>query len=122
MPKLRWHPETGESQEFGPDDPVPEGWLPHHPLDDAKVAAAAALEPKPEEAPKGKDVDPNAPLTKREVVEALKSGGLTFKADAKLPELTDQLVVALKAALDAGAVPYAPDANPRALLALVSVK
>lgn len=119
MPTMRWHPETGESQVFGSDDAIPEGWLPHHPEDKAKTAAAAALAPKPE--PKAKEDDPNAPLLKREVIAALKMGNLAFNENDKVGDLTDQLVSALKAALTAGNVAFAEDASPRALLALVTV-
>lgn len=122
MPTMRWHPETGESATFGPDDPIPEGWLPHHPDDTAKTAALAALAPKPKEPPEGKGDDPNAPLLKREVVAALKMGGLEFNENDRVADLTDQLVAALKAALTNGKVQFAEDASPRALLALVSVK
>lgn len=127
MPTMRWHPETGESAEFGPNDGVPEGWLDHHPDDATKHVPAAAepaawAAPKPPETPEGKGDDPNAPLLKREVVAAMKMGGLAFNENDKVGDLTDQLVVALKAALKHGNVAFAEDASPRALLALVSVK
>lgn len=114
MPTMRWHPETGEAQTFGPDDPVPEGWLDHHPDDVSKNPAPAVVEDDED--------DPNAPLTKREVVAALTEGGLEFNKNAKVADLTEQLVTALKAALKAGNVEFADDTSPRALLALVSVK
>lgn len=121
MPTMRWHPETGEPQEFGPDDAIPDGWLEYHPNDTAKApkADAAPKDPPPAKTPAD---DPNAPLLKREVIAALEMGRLEFDKNATVPVLTEQLVTALKAALTAGNVAFAEDASPRALLALVSVK
>lgn len=109
MPKMRWHPETGENTIFGDDETPPEDYLDYHPADAAQLKAKA-----PPAAP------PIKPLTKGEVTEALALGNIEFDKNAKIGALTELLVASLKAALAAADKPYADDMAPRTLLELVT--
>lgn len=113
MPKLRWHPVTGENQTFADDESAPEGWLDYHPADPAHEPPAAVIEPA---APV---VAPDKVLTRKELIEALNEGAIAFDANAKVADLDGVLKTALVAALTNNKVEFKPEASTRELLALV---
>lgn len=115
MPKLRWHPETGENQTFADDESAPEGWLDYHPADPAHyVPSPSASEPGPTV-----PVAPDKALTKKELVEGLTEGAIAFDPAAKVADLDATLKTALVAALTNNKVEFKPEASTRELLALV---
>lgn len=112
MPKMRWHPVTGENQTFADEESAPEGWLDHHPADPAHAKPAEPVVPAEVLPP------PEKPLTGKELVVALTEGGIVFDKNAKVAELDALLRDALVAALTKAAVPFDTDASTRALLTL----
>lgn len=104
MSKLRWHPETGASQVFSDDETPPDGWLDHHPGDPNKA------QPKPS----------GVGMTKAEMADALKAGGITPPSTATAAELAEMLTEALVKNLAEREIPYAPDSSLRDMLALAA--
>lgn len=106
MTKLRWHPTTGESKVLGDDETAPDGWLDYHPADPAKAP------PKP----------PEIGMTKAEMTEALKAGGITPPTTATAAELAEMLTVALINNLNARNISHANGATVKELFDLASGK
>lgn len=132
-PAMRWDPATGESDVFQTEGDVPDGWLDHHPSDEAKGGAGLKA-PVVQHAASGgrrrggkaatKDVDDlgsadDTLMTREEIVAALDEGKVRYNKEASDEDLLAQLVAALKGVLSKQGKPFAGDASPRALLALV---
>lgn len=111
MPQMHWDPATGLPVVFGDDEVPPAHFLPHHPDDAERLKEKLPPEPEPIKA-----------LTKVEVTDALKAGGIEFDKTAKLADLTALLVTNLKAALAAADKPFSDDDAPRTLLEIVTGK
>jgi len=105
-PALKWHPENGECRLFHSEASVPKGWLDQHPRN---------LKPE--------SVDPAAPaplpMTRKEIVDALNNGGISYDPKAKVSVLYDQLTVAVKEALTTADISFDDDADTKELLALL---
>lgn len=110
MPRMHWHPKTGEMRIIGDEFEAPDGWLDHHPDDPAHQASAP---PK-----KRRDDD----LSREEVIDYLKSGGIAFKLDVPDDQLRSTLRDAFIAVLKARKVAAQPDATLRDLAKLVTGK
>lgn len=106
MTKLRWHPTTGEPQVFKDDETPPDGWLTYHPADPEKAP------PKP----------PEIGMTKAEMIEALKGGGIAPPATATAAELAGLLTTALVSNLTMRKIEYPADATVKELFDLASGK
>lgn len=115
MPRILWHFKTGDSIVVGDGEADPDDYLDFHPADEVKARAAAALNPVP--APPTKD--PNAPLTRKEVIAFLNEGGIAFDKENKVEDLTKLLIDAARSALSGAGRPAPDDASPRAVMALV---
>lgn len=126
MSKIRWNPETGEAVTFADDETPPAHFLPCHPDDpdrDAKAGSTGQFPPKqPERAPKqtepqkGEDADLSGGMSKAEVAEALKAGGVDFDPNAKKADLVEKLIGALKMVLTERGIAYEENETARALL------
>lgn len=106
MTKLRWHPTTGESKVYGDDETPPDGWLDFHPADPAKAP------PKP----------PEIGMTKAEMTDALKAGGIAAPATATAAELAGLLTTALVNNLTMRKIDFPADATVKELFDLASGK
>jgi hypothetical protein len=105
-PALKWHPETGDCRLFHSEGQVPKGWLDQHP----RNLAPEKLDP----------ASPAAlPMTRKEIVEALNSGGISYDPKAKASVLFDQLTVAVKEALTEANISFDDAADTKELLALL---
>lgn len=109
-PGWRWDPSTGESRVIVTAEDLPDGWLDHHPAHDGPVAAAPAHDDTP--AP--------AIMTRDEITAALTAGGVTFHQSVSTSKLYAKLCEALRNVLTGRNIAFAPDADGRALLALVT--
>jgi hypothetical protein len=110
---MGWDPETGENKVF--DTPAAreaEGWLDHHPSDEEKGGAGKAPG-----ATRDQDDPADAPLTREELITALKEGGVNFKETATDAQLDSALRGALRKALTARKVEFTGKDSTRALLA-----
>jgi hypothetical protein len=105
---MHWHPTTGEPKIFHDHETVPGDWLDYHPADVAKAPAQT-------QAPSGEK-----PMTKAELTEALKAGGIQFNTSDTAAVLAEKLVAALRTVLDIHKVPYDQNDGPRKLLSMVS--
>lgn len=104
FPALKWDPETGECREFTKAGDVPAGWLNTHPNN---LPKAEKVEPAP------------LPLSRKEVLKALKDGGIEFAASADHRSLYDLLLQSVKASLtEAGIAFDAESTDAKELLGL----
>ncbi len=110
FPAFKWNPETGESQIFNAAHEVPGGWLDQHP------SSTSAAEKETAKA----DATGALPMTKAEIVEALKAGNIPFKAQSGAKALYDLLDTALRAHLAAEKITVPDGANVPALLILAN--
>src|SRR5690606_29144567 len=102
-----WNPETGERAIFdSPEDRAAKGWLDHHPLDEDKGGAGEKRE-APDKVP---------PLSREELLQALKEGGVQHKDDATEKQLNSALRGALIKALATAKIEHDPKAPTRELL------
>lgn len=110
FPALMWDAETGESKVFARAGDVPAGWLNHHPDDkDPAKQPPAPIAEKP----------PVLPMTRKEVVQALKDGGIEFAANAPHAALYDLLLIGVKSALTEAQITFDPEStDAKALLGL----
>lgn len=108
MSKMFWHPKTGEPKVFADNETQPPDWLDFHPRDPGKEA------PKP---PFG-----DTPMTKAELADALKAGGITYPSDATAATMSELLVTALRANLDQRQIAYDPQDGARKLLTIASTR
>lgn len=107
FPAMRWHPITGEMQVFHAAHDVPADWLTYHP------ASADGQKPAPK-------VKPNElPMTKEEIVAALESGGIKFKATQGVKALYELLDANLREHLAANKIDIPEGATVPALLSLI---
>lgn len=107
-PAMKWHPETGVAAVFHTPHDVPEGYLDQHPSSLEKTPAV-------------KPSTPGAlPMTKAEIVAALKAGAIEYPATAGAKALYDLLDKTLREHLTANNIPIPENANVPALLALVN--
>ena len=111
MSKIMWNPETGEHDIFGPNKTPPPHWIDHHPADTAKTGKAPAADPGA-----GNPVDMSGGLTKAEIAEALKAGGVEFNPSDNKAVLTEQLIVALKHVLTEREIAFDENETAHALL------
>lgn len=107
-PAMKWHPETGEATVYNSPHEVPEGHLDQHP---ASLEKTPALKPSAPSA---------LPMTKAEIVTALKAGNIEYPATAGAKALYDLLDKTLREHLTANNVTIPDNANVPALLALVN--
>ncbi len=105
-PALKWHPDTGESRVFHNEGQVPKGWLNQHP-DAIKPEKLDPATPLP------------VPMTRREIMDALHSGEISYDPKAKTSVLFDQLTVAVKQALTAADISFDDATDTKELLALL---
>lgn len=112
FPAMKWHPETGVPEVFHTAQDVPDGYLDCHPnsLEAKKASQAAAGNTN------------QLPMTKAEIVEALKAGNIEFKPNQGAKALYDILEAALREHLTANKVEIPEGANVPALLALANPK
>lgn len=117
MPRMRWHPETGENKVFGDDEQHPPEWLDHHPEDPAYAPAAIAEKQEAEglKGPPKEDL-----MTKAEVIEALTAGGLEVDGTKGVAALREQLTQALRDNLNSRSISFTLEDGPRRLLALAA--
>ena len=105
-PALKWHPETGDCRLFHNEASVLKGWLDQHPRN---------LKPE--------NVDPAAPaplpMTRKEIVDALNNGGISYDPKSKTTVLFDQLTVAVKEALTEADISFDDAADTKELLDLL---
>ncbi len=115
FPGLRWDPKTGNCETFNSAGDVPEGWLDHHPDDPAHGGSPrAAKADKPAAADKVE-----LPLTRKEIMEHLKAGNVTFSPTLGTAALYELLVTSAKEALTAAAIEFDPaETNAVTLLGL----
>ncbi len=99
MARLLWHIKTGEAKEFGDDEIAPPEYIDFHPQDPARTP--------PE--------DQTRPLTRAEVVAALKAGGITYDNNVGVAALTEQLTVEVKRVLTEQGIEFT-DLDPLRLL------
>lgn len=110
FPAMLWHPETGESRVFHKAGDVPEGWLDTHP-DNVKNL------PKAEKAAQTKPVPLS--MTRKEMVQALQDGGISFDPASKVDVLYAILTEAVKKFLTDAEVEFDPATDTKALLELL---
>lgn len=128
MSRMRWNPVTGDSETFEDGQAVPEGYLDHHPDDpaykDAPEAPARREPAKPKAAaatlPVDDGLESEGALTRAEIIDALKEGGITVNPTGKRTDALDAILVeALQKALVTAKKDFPAGANSKALLALV---
>lgn len=108
---MGWDPKTGEKKVFDtPEERDVAGWLDHHPKDEAKNAT--------DQKPTNEDKDP--PLSRAELLDALKKGGVKHNADATDKQLDNALKGALRKYLADKKVEFTKEDSTRTLLAKVS--
>lgn len=107
FPAMKWHPETGESGIFNSASEVPEGWLDHHPNAKEPIKEKEVVKPT------------GLPMTKAEIQDALKTGGISAPANASAKSLYDLLVTSLRDHLTEANVTFPETATAPELLALV---
>lgn len=108
---LGWNPKTGEKQIFAsPEEREKEGWLDHHPNDTEKGG------PGKEKVERHRPND-DPPLTREEVIAALKEGKVEFNEKATDKQLDNALKGALIRALKGRNVDVDPKLPTRKLLA-----
>lgn len=111
FPAWFYNPETKEGQIFESADDVPEGWVDR--LDgEPKVVGSKAKAPK---AQKTEPTDDTS-MTRAEMIEALKNGGVEFKVTAKNAELHDLLKGKVMEVLTQRQIAFDADAPVRDLL------
>lgn len=105
FPAMLWNRETGENKIFNAAGDVPEGWLNHHPKDpdptksDPKLATIL--------------------MSRQEVVDALKNGGIPFAKNAPHAQLYDLLLIGVKDALTESKIAFdSASTDAKALLGL----
>lgn len=106
-PAMKWHPETGASEIFNSASDVPEGYLDCHPN--------SVQDNRPPPAPKAGVL----PMTKAEMVAALKAGNIEYPANAGAKALYELLDGKLREHLATNNVPVPEGADVRALLTLI---
>lgn len=110
FPAMLWNQKTGESRVFERAEDVPAGYLDHYPTDAEKAEA-----PEP--------ASPNAlPMTREEIIAALKQGGIKFKGNASAAVLYAQLTDAVHFALTEAKVEFNPESPTPDLLKLLAPK
>jgi ABC-type nitrate/sulfonate/bicarbonate transport system substrate-binding protein len=126
MAKRLWHRHTGEAQNFADHIDAGDDWITHHPHDTARMAAKKP--PKPRETDlrehdderKGEErKGEEPPLTRAEIMAALREGGITYDARTTTVTLTETLDKALREVLAARGATASPAATTRELLAAV---
>lgn len=124
-PAMKWHPETAESRVFHKSEDVPEGWLDEHPSNVPKEVAkptpkvAVTAAPKPVKAAEVKSAEPTSlPMTREEMKAELQAGGIPFAPNAKDQTLYDALKKGVQEFLTGAGVAFPPDADVPALIAL----
>lgn len=115
----RYDPKTGEGRVFDNEDDVPKGWVDRVPEegDEPAKVAKAAKEPVAGKAPKPEEPKP---MTRQELMAALKGGGVTFSATAKNEDLHDLLKGKVMEVLAQRQIAFNADADVRDLLALIA--
>lgn len=109
---MGWNPKDGAKRVFAsPEEREKEGWLDHHPLDEAKGGGAA------KRAPRRDDKSEDPPLSRDELITALKEGGVNFRESATDQQLDGALRGALRKALGQRNVEFDAKDSTRALLA-----
>lgn len=87
FPKQVYNPMTAEMIVAKSATDVPQGWIDHYPTEDERDAAN-----KP-------DPDKASPLSRDQLIAALKEGGISFKANASTKDLEGLLAESLRAVL-----------------------
>lgn len=112
FPGMRWDPKTGENQTFQSAGDVPEGWIDHHPNDGEQGTPPKAARPAPAD-------KVELPLTRKEIVEHLKAGGVAFTITAGTQALYDLLLASVQGALTEQKIEFDPaETNVVTLLGL----
>lgn len=107
MPRMRWNAKTGEPILLNKDQADPPGYLDHHPDDEEKGGGREKAQAKAKLLPR------------KEVIQALKDGDVSFDAKAGTEELNTLLLGKLREALTAQEIEFGDDMGPSELLALI---
>lgn len=107
-PTMAWD-KDGNSQVFPSAAEIPEGFSDRHPADLAHSTLKEPTPPKPN----------TLPMTKAEIVEALKAGGIEAKPNMGAKALYDLLLTSLRDVLTESQIAFDPEADAPALLKLV---
>ena len=118
---MRWNPETGENKVFADSSEVPEGWVDHpsKKAEPKQPAAPAKQERKPRQLRTSRD-EVAADMTRDEVAQALRDGGVEFNEADDFRALYALLTEKVKAVLTEQGTEFDPAASTKTLLGLLS--
>ena len=106
-----YDPVTRQGQIFNSADEVPEGWV------DRLDGEPSAIGSKPRPAAMEKPVDDPTAMSRKEITEALKAGGISFSPTEKTEALSDLLKGKVMEVLAKRNIPFDANAPVRDLLA-----
>lgn len=116
FPAWRYNPKTRQGQIFDNADDVPTGWVRRLPEEGEDEPVTTKAKPAAKQAAATGEREP---MTRQELMTALKGGGVTFKANAKNEELHDLLKGKVMEVLAQRDIAFDADADVRDLLAKV---
>ena len=111
FPAWYYDPATKQGQVFNSADEVPEGWV------DRLDGEPTAIGSKPRTPAKEKPAADPAAMTRKEITEALKAGGISFSPTEKTETLHDLLKGKVMEVLAQRNIAFDADASVRDLLA-----